>query len=126
VRALVAAECGLEGALADTARELLGRSWDALDGLTSPRAQAIALVALAEYAGHEVHDPARVALAHSYADNLLRIYHEVATPAWPWFEEYLSYSNAKLPHGLIAYGRAFSRPGAVATGLAALRWLEEQ
>ncbi len=126
VRALVAAACGLEGALADTARELLGRSWDALDGLISPRAQAIALVALAEYAGHEVHEPVRVALAHSYADNLLRIYHEVATPAWPWFEKYLSYSNAKLPHGLIAYGRAFSRPGAVATGLAALRWLEAQ
>ena len=126
VRALVAAACGLEGALAVTARELLGRSWEALDGLTSPRAQAIALVALAEYAGHEAHDPARVALAHGYADNLLRIHHEVATPAWPWFEEYLSYSNAKLPHGLIAYGRAFGRPGAVATGLAALRWLETQ
>ncbi len=126
VRALVAAACGLEGALADTARELLGRSWDALDGLVSPRAQAIALVALAEYSDHEVHEPARVALAHSYADNLLRIHHAVATPAWPWFEEYLSYSNAKLPHGLIAYGRAFDRSGAVATGLAALRWLEEQ
>ena len=126
VRALVAASWGLDGALAETARELLARSWDALDGLNSPRAQAIALVALAEYADHAVHEPARVALAHAYADNLLRIHRETTTPAWPWFEAYLSYSNAKLPHGLIAYGRAFDRPAAVDVGLAALRWLEIQ
>jgi len=126
VRALVAAACGLKGALASTARELLSRSWEALDGLTYPRAQAIALVALAEYAGQEEPEPAQAALAHSYANNLLRLYREVATPAWPWFEAYLSYSNAKLPHGIIAYGRAFDRPDAVKTGLAALRWLEAQ
>ena len=62
----------------------------------------------------------------SDAGNLLRLYDEVANSSWPWFEPYLSYSNAKLPHGLIAYGRVFERHGALVTGLDALRWLEEQ
>jgi len=126
VRALVVAAHRLQGALGSTARELLRRSWPALDGLTSPRAQAIALIALAERAEHEALEPAWATLADEYAGNLLRLYGEVATPTWPWFEVDLSYSNAKLPHGLIAYGRAFTRPGALAIGLDALRWLEVQ
>ena len=126
VRALVAAAHRLDGALGRTARELLRRSWPALEGLKHPRAQALALIALAERAENETVDPAWKALADRYAGNLLRIFGETATPVWPWFEDHLSYSNAKLPHGLIAYGRVFRHPQAVTTGLAALRWLEGQ
>ena len=126
VRALVTAAYGLKGALGGTAQEMLSRSWPALEHLTSPRAQAIALVALSERAEHVTPEPAWVVLAERYAGNLLRLYDEVANSSWPWFEPYLSYSNAKLPHGLIAYGRVFERHGALVTGLNALRWLEEQ
>ena len=126
VRALVAAAYRLDGALGRTAQELLHRSWPALEDLRHPRAQAIALIALAERAENEPLASAWTALADEYAGNLLLLYGEVATPVWPWFEDHLSYSNAKLPHGLIAYGRVFGHPQAVATGLAALRWLESQ
>ncbi len=126
VRALVAAAHRLDGALGLTARELLRRSWPALEGLSHPRAQAIALIALAERAKYEALEPAWTTLADEYAGNLLRLYGEVMTPAWPWFESYLSYSNAKLPHGLIAYGHAFGRPHALAVGLSTLHWLERQ
>jgi len=126
VRALVAAAHGLDGMLGRTARELLRRSWPALEGLNHPRAQAIALIALAERAEHEAPEPTWTALAAEYAGNLLRLHSAVATPCWPWFEPYLSYSNAKLPHGLIAYGRVFDHKLAVAIGLETLRWLERQ
>jgi len=126
VRALVAAAHRLDGALGRTAHELLRRSWPALEDLVHPRAQALALIALAERAENEACDPAWTALADRYARNLLRLYGETATPVWPWFEDRLSYSNAKLPHGLIAYGRVFNHRQAVATGLSALRWLEGQ
>ncbi len=126
VRALVAAARRLDGAMGRTARELLRRAWPALEGLGHPRAQALALIALAERAENEATDPAWTALADRYAENLLRLHAEAATTAWPWFEGDLSYSNAKLPHGLIAYGRVFGHPQAAATGLAALRWLESQ
>ena len=126
VRALVAAAHRLDGQLGHTARELLRRSWPALENLSYPRAQAIALIALAERAENEEPQPTWVALADEYAENLLRMLGEAKTPAWPWFETYLSYSNAKLPHGLIAYGRVFGRPRALAAGLSTLCWLERQ
>lgn len=126
LRALVTAAHALEGALGSTAREILSRSWAALEHLDSPRAQGIALIALAERAENETLHPEWAALADRYAGNLLRLHSESATSTWSWFEPYLSYSNAKLPHGLIAYGRVFGSPEALATGLDALRWLEEQ
>src|SRR5208337_2850995 len=52
VRALVTAAYGLKGALGGTAQEMLSRSWPALEHLTWPRAQAIALVALSERPEH--------------------------------------------------------------------------
>jgi len=126
LRALVAAAHRLTGALGRTVREVLNRSWDALRGLESPRAQAIALMALSERAENEGPNVAWASLAHVYGGNLLRLHDQVATPTWPWFERYLSYSNAKLPHGLIAYGRVFGQPRAVVVGLQTLGWLEGQ
>jgi len=126
VRALVAAAHRLDGAVGHTARELLRRSWPALEGLSHPRAQAIALIALAERAENEGPEPAWTTMADEYAGNLLRLHGEAAAPAWPWFEASLSYSNAKLPHGLIACGRVFGRPHPLAAGLGTLRWLEGQ
>ncbi|CAM3579292.1 Glycosyltransferase subfamily 4-like N-terminal domain-containing protein [Deinococcus saxicola] len=127
VRALVAAAHRLEDVgLRGTAQEVLARAWGALDDLQSPRAQALALIALADQAEHAALDDARLALAHRYAQNLRRLNREVATSLWPWFETYLSYSNAKLPHSLIAYGRVLNDPAAQQLGLETLRWLEEQ
>ena len=130
VRALVAAAHGLDGGLGRTAAELLARSWGAVRRLGSPRAQAITLIALADQAEHGGRHPAPscpgVALADEYAANLLRLRATSSAPAWPWFEPYLSYSNAKLPHGLIAYGRVFGHDEALAAGLSALGWLERQ
>lgn len=126
VRALVSAASNLKGALAGTAEEILGRSWGAIESLESPRAKAIALVAIAERHSGEMPGPGLAALGERYAADLLRHYREASSPGWPWFERYLSYSNAKLPHGLIAYGAAFGHARALQTGLAALRWLETQ
>ena len=46
-----------------------------------------------------------------------------AKPDWPWFEEDLSYDNAKLPHALILSGRATGNTAVFERGLRALRWL---
>ena len=126
VRGLVAASHGLAGALGDTACEVLGRAWTVLDHLTSPRAQALALIAIAERATYEAPQPAWEATAERFANDLLHRLDESSTPTWPWFEPYLSYSNAKLPHGLIAYGRVFERAAALRAGLRTLKWLEVQ
>jgi hypothetical protein len=48
-----------------------------------------------------------------------------AKPDWCWFEEELSYDNAKLAHALILSGRATRQPVIFERGLQALRWLTE-
>ncbi len=126
VRALVAAAHGLSGALGATARDLLARSLPTIKGLIHPRAQAIALIGLVEHAAHVELAADLRALADRFAANLMHLRTLSATPSWPWFEHSLSYSNAKLPHGLIAYGRAFGDTAAVEAGLEALGWLETQ
>jgi hypothetical protein len=37
---------------------------------------------------------------------LVAIFDKVAVPGWTWFEESLTYDNAKLAHALIVSGRA--------------------
>src|ERR1700737_4108055 len=46
-------------------------------------------------------------------------------PDWCWFEEELSYDNAKLAHALILSGSATGKPEVLERGLHALRWLNE-
>ena len=50
-------------------------------------------------------------------------YADTATKDWLWFEEVVSYANARLPHALILSGRAMNATPMVETGLKALRWL---
>jgi hypothetical protein len=47
------------------------------------------------------------------------------SPDWCWFEQELSYDNAKLAHALILTGRAAGQKTVLDQGLRALRWLTE-
>ena len=42
---------------------------------------------------------------------------------WMWFEDILTYDNAKIPHALIAAGQTLGRDDATDIGLKSLRWL---
>jgi glycosyltransferase involved in cell wall biosynthesis len=91
----------------------------------SPRAWAFTLMGIQEYltrfSGDRVAQDTRVQLA----ERLMRMYRGNATDAWPWFEDILSYSNAKLPHALLLCGRSLQRQEMTETALAALDWLAE-
>jgi uncharacterized protein YyaL (SSP411 family) len=56
---------------------------------------------------------------------LLDLLERNAAPDWCWFEQELSYDNAKLAHALILSGRATGQPAVFERGLDALRWLNE-
>ena len=53
----------------------------------------------------------------------MQSYGDTATEDWHWFEEVVSYANAKLPHALILSGRCLNAAPLLETGLKALRWL---
>jgi glycosyltransferase involved in cell wall biosynthesis len=59
-------------------------------------------------------------------EELAAAYASHAGPGWLWFEDELTYDNARLPHALIAGGEALGRPDLTETGLTALRWLGDE
>jgi hypothetical protein len=55
----------------------------------------------------------------------MELFERTAQPDWRWFQEDLTYDNAKLPHALILSGRATGQQAVLERGLQALRWLTE-
>ena len=89
----------------------------------SLRTQAFIMLGLCELlTAHPGHSRARAALGE-FADAFEGRLAERADARWVWFEDVLSYDNARLTEALILAGRALGRPAAVASGLRALDWL---
>jgi hypothetical protein len=57
---------------------------------------------------------------------LARSYDRSATPDWQWFEDSLTYDNARLSQALILGGAALRHQEDVARGLDSLRWLGDE
>lgn len=103
---------------------LLQASYSSVETFSSPRAWAFALLGLAaarETPGLDGQAADRT--TRILADRLLTILAAVETPGWAWFENRLSYDNARLCEALIATGATLDEPRYSAAGLRTLRWL---
>ena len=60
------------------------------------------------------------------ADQLLEAYTAFRTDAWRWFENTLTYDNARLPQALIAAGHRMNDVSMLTAGLEALDWYATQ
>ena len=107
------------------AGQLFAKALPALTEFTSPRAWAFGLIGIHEYLGRLSGDSfvnqTRDALTH----RLMELLGKNAKPDWCWFEEELSYDNAKLAHALILSGRATGNALVFERGLHTLRWLND-
>ena len=110
--------------LRNWAAQLFERALPALEGFTSPRAWAFAVLGLHDYL--RILDGDRLALRwrEELAERLLAVFRANAGPDWPWLEDVVTYDNARLPQALIISGRWLGRSEMLDTGLAALRWLQ--
>ena len=90
---------------------------------TSPRAWAFTLLGLDGYCAARRHDINARRIRSTFADRLMALFSHVATPDRPWFEEGLSYDNARLPQALILAGLAAEKPTHISAGLQSPRWL---
>jgi hypothetical protein len=90
---------------------------------TSPRAWAFTLVGIDEYLGRLSGDRRVTQFRDALTAKLMQRYADAATEGWDWFEEVVSYANAKLPHAMILSGRAMNNEGMLELGLKTLRWL---
>jgi len=107
------------------AGQLFAHALPALTEFTSPRAWAFGLMGIHEYLRRLSGDSLVNQTREMLASKLMNQFGHNAKPDWCWFEEELSYDNAKLAHALIVSGRATGQPAVFETGLKALRWLTE-
>jgi len=107
------------------AGQLFALALPALTDFTSPRAWAFGLLGIHEYlrrlSGDSLVNQTRETLTCRLMDHFDASAHE----DWQWFEEELSYDNAKLAHALIVSGQATDQQLVLGRGLKALRWLTE-
>jgi hypothetical protein len=107
------------------AGQLFARALPVLTEFSSPRAWAFGLLGIHEYLGRLSGDSLVNQTQKTLTCRLIKLLEAVARPEWPWFEEELSYDNAKLAHALIVSGQETGHHGALDRGLQALRWLTE-
>ncbi len=108
------------------ASELFDLALPALLETKSPRTWAFGLLGIHHYL--ERLSGARQAsqVRDTLTERLSALYDQTASREWCWFEEYLTYDNARLCQGLITSGRSSGNDRAVDIGVTALHWLVGQ
>lgn len=111
--------------LRNWAARLFEQALPVLEGFTSTRAWAFAVLGLHEYLrvlhGDLLADRWRLDLS----ERLLAAFATHATSDWPWLEPIVSYDNARLPQALILSGRWLQRHDMLTVGLQSLSWLQQ-
>jgi len=105
------------------AARLLDSSLATLEGFSSPRAWAFALVGLHAYLERFSGDTNVRRIRGILGTRLYDRFAEHATDEWPWCEETVTYDNAKLPNALILCGRWMSDRRMLEQSLGSLSWL---
>ena len=107
------------------AGQLFARALPVVAEFTSPRAWAFSLIGIHEYLRRLAGDRPVRQIREALITRLMDIFDRASHPDWPWFEEQLSYDNAKLAHALILSGHKNGHQKVFDRGLKALRWLVE-
>ena len=94
-------------------------------GFTHARAWAYTLLGVAEYLRVFAGDIRLEAIRSNLALRLLERFQSNGDGQWPWFENQLTYSNARLPQALIVSGAAMKNDEMIAAGLRSLEWLDQ-
>ncbi|MFB3137684.1 MAG: glycosyltransferase family 4 protein [Phycisphaerales bacterium] len=91
----------------------------------NPRAWAFTLLGIHEYLTRYSGDRIAQDAQRVLGERLLDMYQPGSDSDWLWFENALTYCNAKLPHALLVCGRSMSRDDMVETALESLEWLAQ-
>ena len=103
---------------------LLDRAIPSLESLEYIRSRAYAAIGFAQaYAA--LREPKYGDALRYLAGEILSTYQENATPEWRWFEEVMTYDNARLPEALLRAGHALGDARYGEAGLEALGFYEE-
>lgn len=104
------------------ARGLLLEALSGVEAFTYLRSNAFALLGLDAFLQVDS-DPTAERLRRERANWLFDAWRQHAEEDWPWWEDVVTYDNAKLPHALLRCGDALGDPAMTEAALTALRWL---
>ncbi|MGB9199471.1 MAG: glycosyltransferase family 4 protein [Terriglobales bacterium] len=112
-------------ALRGAAGRLFEMALPAVLAFTSPRAWAFTVLGIEEYLNSFPGDRDAQKVSSVMATRLVDNYNGNQSAGWRWFENVLAYSNAKLAQAVLVAGSRTLNHEMMATGLAALDWLNE-
>jgi len=112
-------------ALVVPTRDLLARMIRPLAGDVWLRTAAYTVLGLSRLDADRLEPEARH-LLERLTEQLAEAYRRTATEDWRWFEDELTYDNARLSQALIVGGDALGRSDFVELGLESLRWLGDE
>jgi glycosyltransferase involved in cell wall biosynthesis len=90
---------------------------------TSPRAWAYTLLGVHEYLRARPNQGDASSVRKVLAERLIGLFRAASRDDWPWFEDRLTYANARLSQAVLATGAALGREDMLAIGLRSLEWL---
>jgi glycosyltransferase involved in cell wall biosynthesis len=94
-----------------------------VESLASPRAWAFALLGVDEYLRAFSGDSRVQQVRAVISRRLLDLFRRASSDDWPWFEDRVTYCNARLSHALIASGARMGEEEMIDAGLRSLEWL---
>lgn len=97
----------------------------AVSEFRSPRAWAFTLLGIHGYLRRMSGDRQVQQSRETLVARLSELLDRPTRADWPWFEDVLTYDNAKLAHALILTGHATGQRAVLDRGLETLRWLAE-
>ena len=90
---------------------------------TSPRAWAFSIIGSSYYLRRFSGDTRVLEIMKTLSEKLLKLYKRVGGEDWLWFENVVSYDNARLSQALIVAGRTLADKKMFQKGLKTLQWL---
>jgi hypothetical protein len=111
------------GGIRDWAAQLFEAAVGVVETFASARALAYTILGLHEYLRALSGDLLANRLRGLLGARLLHRFQDVASPDWLWFENIVTYDNARICQALILTGRWTEDAEMLDTGLKSLRWL---
>jgi len=115
--------CSADAGRHSLAGELFHAALPAVSNFSSPRAWAFALLGIEQYLHSFEGDRNVQAAGAAIAERLHALFRRTDRPDWPWFEDRVTYCNARLPQALIATASWNGDASMTATGIRSLEWL---
>ena len=103
--------------------QLLDAALHASEWLEFPRAQAYAIIGLSHALRADA-TPVRTKALRSLASSLVVRFENERDDNWEWFEQTMTYDNARLPEALLRAGGALDDPRQLEIGRSTLQFLE--